>query len=179
MHLDDLLGRIDAALRPLAPAVEPAESYETPRLDVVRSYSRPVRLSWVPLIGRALSVVTVARQPADLGASADDTAALLDRVATVANRRYPPWRGLSLCLCVMIVATEPVRPEDDAALASALDRDLARQRAVPLAIFRVNPDQEALAYALRPGPGGLFPDGSHIADALTACLRRFVPLVEM
>jgi hypothetical protein len=171
---DELLELVEATLSPLgARAVDGEESREPP-LDVLRFFVRPVRLSRVPILGRGLSVVALARQPVDLGIARGGYRTLLERLAMAVNGRFPPVRGLSVGLTAVVVTPEPIGPEDDAALAEALAKP-GRSRCVPLGVFRVNPGQEALAFALAQTPENLFPEAAALADALTPHLRRFVP----
>jgi hypothetical protein len=136
-----------------------------------------VRLHWLPVLGRASSLVAVVFQPQDLGGSEAAQRALLDRVGRAASGRFPPLRrghGLSLGLTVLVVTPEPIRPEEEGILAAALARP-PRGRAVPLGLFRLNLGQEAIAFALAEGPGGLFREPHALADALAERFGRFVP----
>jgi hypothetical protein len=184
---------IDPALHSAGAVVEEGEEYRSPPLDVLRYYRRPVRLHWVPLLGRASSVVAVARQPVDVAFRPDDYRTFLTRLAMAVNGRFPPWSwnrpgrgaagsgGLVVGLTALILTPEPIGPEDDATLARVLGEFSARRartRAVPLGVLRVNLGQEALAFALAPGPDRLFPEPEDLADILSLHLRRFVPLLE-
>jgi hypothetical protein len=80
-------------------------------------------------------------------------------------------------LTVVVLTPEPIGPEDDAVLATALGR-LGRTRVVAFGLIRVNLGQEALSMALASGPGDLFPEPVRLADALTPRFRRYVPLLE-
>jgi hypothetical protein len=174
---DDLYAILDPVLRPMGSAAGAGEEYREPPLDVRRYYARPVRLSRLPVLGRALSVVAVVRQPVDLSLAGDGYRTLLRRTAMAAGGRYPPLRrGLSIGLTAVVLTPEPIGPEDDAALRRALG-PLARTRAVPLGLFRLNLGQEALSLALARGPDGLFPEPEALADSLTGRFRRFVPLL--
>jgi hypothetical protein len=178
---DDLFAIIDPVLRESGAIPEEGEEFRAPPLDVLRYYRRPVRLHWVPVLGRALSVVAVVRQPVDVGLTTADYQRFLTRLAMAVNGRFPPWRGdrgLVVGLTTVVLTPEPITPEDDAILGTALG-PLARTRAVRLGILRVNLGQEALAFALASGPDRLFPEPELLADALTPRLRRFVPLLEM
>ena len=71
----------------------------------------------------------------------------------------------------MILTPEPIGPEDDATLTRILGSLSAlktRTRAVPLGLLRVNLGQEALAFALAPGPDRLFGEPEALADLLLA-----------
>jgi hypothetical protein len=176
---DELLTILDEALLPLAAVAEEGGRLIVPSLDVLRYYARPVRLSWMPILGRGLSVVAVVRQPVDLGFSAADYRKLLERVAITVNHRFPPWplgRSLSVALTTIVMTPEPIGPEDDARLQQSLHIN-ARLRAVPLGLLRLNLGQEAMSFAVAQGPSGLYPEPLTVADALTARFRRFVPLV--
>ena len=52
----------------------------------------------IPLLGRAQSVVLVARQPVDIEGSRPSYERFLTRMAMAVNGRFPPWRGLSIGL---------------------------------------------------------------------------------
>lgn len=171
---DELLELVEATLRPLGARVEDGEESREPPLDVLQFFSRRVRLSRVPILGRGLSVVAVARQPIDLGIARGGYRTLLGRLVMAVNGRFPPVRGLSVGLTALVLTPEPIGPEDDAALAESLAKP-ARSRCVPLGVFRVNPGQEALAFALAQAPEDLYPEPAALADALTPHLRRFVP----
>jgi hypothetical protein len=186
---------IEPILRTAGAVVEAGEEYRTPPLEVLRYYFRPVRLHWVPLVGRASSVVAVVRQPVDIGFRPDAYHTFLTRLALAVNGRFPPWTprwprlhgrdrsasgGLVIGLTALVLTPEPIGPDDDRALGevlSALTARRTRTRAVPLGLFRVNLGQEALAFALAPGPAGLFSEPEALADALSVHFRRYVPLV--
>jgi hypothetical protein len=180
--LDSTLFEIlDTALAPMGARPEAGTASLEPPLEILRFYHRPVRLHWLPFLGRALSVVAVVREPAKLPFSADQYRKLLRRVAQAANGRFPPWGrqgGLSIGLTTLTFAAQPIGPQDDATLQQAL-RLPARTRTVPLGLIRVNLDQEAMAFALASGPEGLFPEPVALADALTQHCRRFVQPIEM
>lgn len=172
MLVDDLFAILDPPLKSLGHAIDEGEEFSRPPLDVLRYYQRPVRLGWLPILGRARSLVAVVRQPVDLDLSGSRT--LLERLARAAGGRYPPSRGPTLTLTTLVLTPEPIAPDDDAALGRALSLP-TRFRAVPLGLFRINLGQEALSMALARGPGNLFPEPETIADALTPHLRRYVP----
>jgi hypothetical protein len=190
---DQLFEIIDPVLKAAGAMTEAGEEFRTPPLDVLRYYWRPVRLHRVPLLGRASSVVAVVRQPVDVGFRPDDYRTFLTRLAMAVNGRFPPgtWSlrrgfkttgGLVIGLTVLVLTPEPIGPEDDAALAECLggfSAPRSRTRAVPLGLLRVNLGQEALAFALAPGPAGLFKEPEALADVLSLQLRRFVPLMEL
>lgn len=181
MREDDLLDLIDPPLTSLGAEADGAEAYQRPALEVLRFYQRRVRLGWWPVLGRALSVVAVVRQPEDLGSSADGAGAVLRRTAMAVNRRYPPvvgGRGLSIILTAVVVTSGPITAEEGDVLGKALAVPLGRSRAVPLGLVRVDLDREVMAFALAEGPGGLFPEPQTVADALIPAFRRFVPFLE-
>jgi hypothetical protein len=200
---------IDPVLRGTGAVVEAGEEFRTPPLEVLRYYFRPVRLHWLPFLGRASSVVAVVRQPVDVGFRPDDYRIFLTRIARAVNGRFPPWTwtwtwsgsgtgrrrwlrpwlwwrgrdrsasgGLVIGLTALVLTPEPIGPDDDATLQQLLGTLSARHtrtRTVPLGLLRVNLGQEALAFALAPGPAGLFVEPEALADALSLRLRRFVP----
>lgn len=175
----DLFALLDPTLSPLGSRLEEGEEFATPPLDILRYHARPVRLHWLPLLGRAQSVVAVVRQPVDLSGTAAGTRTLIDRVSRAASTRFPPSWALgygSIGLTTLILTPEPIQLEDDTTLAAGLQTQL-RSRVVPLAILRLNLGQEAMAFALAGGPADLFPEPVTLADALTAKFRRFVPFL--
>ena len=172
---------IDPVLRALGAVPEDGEEYRAPPLDVLRYYRRATRLHWVPLLGRGQSIVTVARQPVDVVPSAEGYRTLLTRLTMAVNGRFPPSlrAGLALGMTAVVLAAEPITPEDDTLLGKLIDgRPLPRQRAVPLGVIHVNLAQEGIAFALASGPPGVFPEPVALADALTPHFRRFVPLID-
>jgi len=169
---------IDPLLRSGGASLEPGEELQEPALDVLRYYRRPVRWNAVPLLGRALSVVAVVRQPMDLELSENGYNQLLTRLAMAASGRFPPWKGLTIGLTGLVLTPEPIGPGDDAVLARVLDRSLRRFRVVPFGMLRLNLGQEAISFALKASPDQLFPEPMRLADALSEHLRRFVPLLE-
>jgi hypothetical protein len=200
---DQLFEIIDPVLHAKGATVEEGEEFRAPPLDVLRYYRRPVRLHGIPLLGSASSVVAVVRQPLDTGFRPDDYHTFLVRLAMAVNGRFPPWSwswpwswpgspsrkgyravatgGLVIGLTALILTPEPIGPEDDATLGQilgALSARRTRTRVVPMGVLRVNLGQEALAFALAPGPDGLFAEPEAVADALSLHLRRFVSLME-
>ena len=178
---EDLFELLDSVLKPLGATIEDGDESRSPPLEVLRYYVRPVRLSAVPIVGRGLSVVAVARQPIDVAMGREGYRALVERLAGVVNTRFPPiraGRGLTLGLSAVIATPEPIAAGDEAVLGLVLD-PVPRNRVVPLGVLRLNLGQEALAIAMRRGPDGLFPEGEAMADALSLRLRRFLPLLEM
>lgn len=176
---DEFFALIEPVMRTSGSVLEDGEEFRAPPLDVLRYYRRPVRLHWVPVLGRALSVVAVVRQPVDIGLSTEGYRRFLTRLAMAVNGRFPFWRGhrgLVIGLTTLVLTPEPIGPEDDAILGTTLAR-LGRTRAVPLGVIRINLGQEAISFALATSPDQLFPEPLLLADALTPRFRRFVPLL--
>jgi hypothetical protein len=179
---DEFLDLIGPVLKPLDLRMEEGEEFREPPLDVLRYYRRPVRLHWMPMIGRAQAVVAVVRQPVDVGlsGSSKDYRAFFARLAMAVNGRFPPGSKLgwgSIGLTIIALTPEPIAAEDDALLKVALEAP-NRSRVVPLGVVRVNLGQEAMSFQLAGSPDGLFPEPVAIADALTLRFRRFVPLFD-
>jgi hypothetical protein len=177
---DDLWAILDRVLQSAGASIEAGEEFREPPLDISRYYHRPVRLHALPILGRALSVVCVARQPIDVALS-NGYPTLLKRLALAVNGRFPPFKrrsGLSIGLTALITTPEPIGPDDDRLLKEALAARF-RARVVPLGIVRVNLGQEAMSFALSGGPAALFPEPGAVVDALTPRFRRFVPLVQL
>ena len=178
---DDLFELLDSVLKPLGSAVEDGDESRVPPLEILRYYVRPVRVSAVPIVGRGLSVVAVARQPIDVAKGQGGYRSLVERLSMAVNSRFPPirqGRGLILGLSAVIATPEPIEAGDDAILAKVLG-PVPRSRAVPMGLFVANLGQEALALSLHRGPVGVFPEGDALADAMSGRLRRFVPLMEL
>ena len=179
---DDLFAILDATSAPLGAPAEDGEEFRDPPLDILRYHRRPVRLHWVPWLGRAWSVIAVVRQPIDVGLKIGaGYVPLVTRLARAVESRFPPGRDGrwgTIGLTSVVLTPEPIGPDEDAALQKALAPP-PRSRVVPLALIRVNLGQEAMSFALTRPPGGLFPEPEALADALTPELRRFVPLMEI
>jgi hypothetical protein len=179
---DQFLDLIDPVLTPLGHRQEEGEEFREPPLDVLRYYRKPVRLHWFPGIGRAQAVVSIVRQPVDVGltGSSKDYRAFLSRLGMAVNGRFPPGNSAgwgSIGLTVVVLTPEPIAAEDDALMKTALEAP-NRSRVVPLGLVRVNLGQEAMAFQLAGSPDGLFPEPEAIADALTRTFKRFVPLFD-
>lgn len=172
---DDFIDRIEPVLRELGAAREAGESFPSPPLDVLVYYARRARLGRIPILGRALGVTAVVRQPVDLDGTASGYHRLLTRLAMAVNGRFPPRHGLVVGLTAIVLTPEPIAPGDDAMLRQALDTKLRRLRVVPFGLLRVNLGQEALALALSASPDDVFPESTRLADLLCEALRRFVP----
>jgi len=174
---DQLIDLIEPVLQELGSVLEPGEEFPTPPLEVLRYSRRKVRSSWVPILGSALSVVMVVRQPVDVPGSRDGYQRLLTRLAMAANGRFPPWRGLVIGLTAIVLTPEPIGPGDDAMLSEVLGIRLRRMRVVPFGLIRVNLGQDAIALAITKDPDGLFTEPGQLADTLCEQFRRYVPLV--
>ncbi len=176
---DQLFDLIDPGLRQAGATLEHGEEFRQPPLDVLRYYRRAVRWSGIPIVGRAVSVVAVVRQPVDIELSDVGYTRLLTRLAQVVSSRFPPWKGLAIGLTGLVVTPEPIGPGDDAVLGRVLGGSLRRFRVVPVGLIRVNLGQEATSFALTSSPDQLFTEPARLADTLSEHLRRFVPLIEM
>ena len=176
---DAFIELIEPVLKEGGSVREPGEEFREPPLDVLQYYPRIARMNRVPILGRALGVVMVVRQPVDIDGSPSGYERLLTRLAMAANGRFPPWSGLVIGLTALILTPEPIGPGDDAMLRQVLDVKLRRMRVVPFGLFRINLGQEALAMAINASPDGLFPEPGRLADPLCEHFRRFVPLIEM
>ena len=170
---------IDPVLRSAGAALEAGEEFRAPALDVLRYYRRAVRWNAVPLLGRGLSVVAVARQPLDVAFSVAGYEELLRRLASAASNRFPPWQATVIGLTAVVCTAEPISPGDEATLERALGVSLRKFRVIPFGVIRINLGQEAIAWALRSSPDQLFPEPVRLADALGEHFRRFVPLLEL
>ncbi len=179
MTEDRLFDLISTLLRSEEATPEVGEEFREPPLDVLRYYRRRVRWNGIPILGHALSIVAVVRQPRDIELRDDDYTRFLTRLAMAASARFPPWKGLAIGLTSLIITPEPIGPSDDAVLGRALDVSLRRYRVVPCGLIRVNLGQEAMAFALKASPDQLFPEPGRLADALSEHLRQFVPLIEL
>jgi hypothetical protein len=177
---DDLFDGLKAILTPLGSIEEEGEEFREPPLDVLRYSRRPVRLHWLPWLGRAWSVTVVVRQPLDI-ALKDGYPKLLDRVSRAVNTRFEPGRDGrwgTIGLTLIVITPEPIGPDEDTLLQTTL-KTAARTRVVPLGLLRINLGQEVMSMALTNSPGNLFPEPIAIADELTTKLKRFVSLIEM
>jgi hypothetical protein len=175
----DLFDCIDGVLRPLGFVSDLGEEFPTPELDILRYDVRRVRLSWVPVVGRGLSVMAVVREPGDLRCEVPGCLALADRVGKALNNRFAlvgRYGGLAIGLTTIVLARGPLQPADEGMLEAALPR-VPRGRATHLGWFRIDLEREAMAVALRPGPAGVFPETALLSDALGARLGRFLPPV--
>jgi len=159
---------------------EDGEEVADPPLDVLRYARRPVRLSWVPWLGKALSVTAIVRQPVDLGSSAGDHGKLLARLARTVNTRFPPWKGPVVGLTAVILTPEPIGPDDEEALRKTLDdgaKTLKRMRVVPFGLIRVNLGQGAVAFSMNSSPDQIFAEPYRLADVFSDHFGRFVSLI--
>ncbi len=175
---DQFTELIDPLVRGGGAALEEGEEFLEPPLVVLRYYRRRVALNWLPVVGKAHSVVAIVRQPIDIDGTSAGLSRFLTRLAMAANGRFPPWRGLVIGLTALVLTPEPIGPGDDAVLREVLDVKLGRMRVVPFGLIRVNLGQEAVALAINSSPDGLFTEPALVADRLCEQFRRFVPLIE-
>jgi hypothetical protein len=177
----DLFDGLDATLAPLGCRSEDGEEFREPLIDILRYDYRPVRLHWLPWLGKAWSVVAVTRQPIDVGLK-DGYPGLIERIARAANSRFAPGRAGrwgTIGLTCIVLTPEPITADDDTILQAALAKAPRLGRVVPLGVLRLNLGQEAMAMALTTAPSGLFPEPVALADMLTTKFRRFVSLIDM
>jgi hypothetical protein len=174
-----LFDLIHPLLRSTGSTLEAGEDFREPPLEVLRYHHRSVKWNAIPILGRAVSVTAVVRQPFDIGLSDANYAKLMTRIAAVASRRFPPWQGLVIGLTVLVLTPEPIGPSDDAVLARVLDTPLRKYRVVPFGLFRLNLGQEAISFALKESPDRLFSEAELLADTLSEHLRRYVPLLDI
>ncbi len=174
----DLLEIVDRALLAAGAILEEGEAFSTPRLEIVRYYRKPERLSPIPIVGRALQVVAVVRQPGDLVGDRGGLRTLLGRLAMAVNGRYPPRAAWVVGLLPLFLTAEPITPEDDALTRDSTAITLPPRRVLLTGLFRLNLGQEAMSFAVTRGDDNPFALAETIADALAPNLRRFVPLVE-
>jgi hypothetical protein len=175
---DQFIELIDPLIRGGGSVLEDGEEFREPPLAVLRYYRRRVTLNWLPILGKAHSVVAIVRQPVDIDGSKASQSRFFTRLAMAANGRFPPWRGLVIGLTAVVLTPEPIGPGDDAMLREVLEIKLGRMRVVPFGIIRVNLGQEAIALAITSSPDGLFTEPTLVADALCEQFRRYVPLIE-
>jgi hypothetical protein len=175
---DQFIELIEPITRKAGLVLEDGEEYRDPPLDVLRYYRRAVRLSWVPIFGKALSVVAVVRQAVDIEGSKAGYERLITRLAMAVNGRFPPWKGAVVGLTAVVLTPEPIGPGDDGMLREVIAVRLRRMRVVPFALIRINLGQEAMALALISSPDSLFTEPVLLADALCDQFRRYVPLIE-
>jgi hypothetical protein len=176
MTEERLIDLLDPVLRETGSRLEAGEEFRQPPLDVMRYYQRAVRLGVLPLLGRALSVVALVRQPVDIEGTVAGCERLLTRLGMAVNGRFPPWKGLVIGLTIVVLTPEPIQTADDAMLQEALNIKLRRMRVVPLGLVRINLGQEAMALAIKSSPDQLFIEPLRVADLLTEHFRRYVPL---
>ncbi len=176
---DQLIELVEAPLEQVGSKFHGGEEFRDPPLDVLRYYRRMVRVGRTPLLGRAQSVVLLARQPVDIEGTRPSYERFLTRMAMAVNGRFPPWRGLSIGLYSLVLTPEPIVPGDDEMLRAVLALKLRRMRVVPLGLYRINLGQEALSLAMQSDPTGAFTEGGILAELLCERFRRFVPLIEV
>jgi hypothetical protein len=176
---DQLIELVEVPLQQVGSSFHGGEEFRDPPLDVLRYYRRSVRMDRTPVLGRAQSVVLLARQPVDIDGTRPSYERFLTRLAMAVNGRFPPWRGLTIGLYSLVLTPEPIAPGDDDMLHAVLDVKLRRMRVVPLGIYRLNLGQEAMALAMQTDPTGAFTEGGILAELLCERFRRFVPLIEI
>lgn len=181
MTEDDFRDWLDSLLRPLEFVVENGAESQNPKIDILGYYVRRIRISPIPILGRGLSVVAVCRTPEDVSRAANGCYSIIERLGIVANSQFPPirkGRGLTVGITAIVLTDSPITASDDTVLAEALN-PVPKTRVVPLGIIRVNLEQEAVGFALKRGPEGLFPETDVLTTAFTERFRRFLPLVEL
>lgn len=154
------------------------EEFTSPQLLVYRYHRRAVRIGWLPVVGKVLSVVATVQRPRDLPRTAEGFAGLLRRVAMAANGKFPPRplrHGLTIGLTTVILERESLQPGDDAMLAG-IRANVAPMRCVPLGMILVNDEQEAMSFSLRGVSDPALDDPGRIVDGLDKRFRRFVPM---
>ncbi len=75
---DQFIELIDPLVRAGGSVLEAGEEFREPPLTVLRYYRRRVSLNWVPIFGKAQSVVAVVRQPVDIDGSKAGSGTVLD-----------------------------------------------------------------------------------------------------
>lgn len=183
MEVDELMSLIGSSLEPLGFHAEDGEEFRAPALDVLRYWQRPVRLSRFPVVGRGRSVVAIARQPDDVGDDPRSFIAAVHRLGSAADARFPPWprgEGLMVGLTAVLLVDRPLSPEAEGALDQVLENGRpGRRRVVPLAIFCLNSQQEAMAQAFAISLTDVFPEPTALAEVLSTRFGRYVPSLPM
>ena len=95
MLIDQFNELIDPVIRAGGSVLEIGEEFREPPLDVLRYYRRPVSMNWVPIFGKAHSVVALVQQPVDIDGSKAGQERVLTRLAMAVNGRFPPGGGWS------------------------------------------------------------------------------------
>jgi hypothetical protein len=179
MQLDELADLITTTLKPLGFGLEDGEEFRAPPLDLLSYWQRGVRLSRVPIVGKAKAVVALAHQPADLGRSNPLADGWLKRVIAASHARYPPWpsgEGLTLGLTTIFLTRDTLTPDDETSLDHTLTQHRPRSsRVVPLAIFLINLEQGAIAQSFGVAMPDVFPEPVALAEVLSTKLGRFMP----
>ncbi len=178
----EFLDRIGTLLEPIGATPDEGESFRDPILDVLRYDRRPIRLHWFPVLGRALSVVAVVRNPLDITFTLAGYRELLNRTARAVHSRFPPWPrggpGFAITLTTVVLTPEPITPEDEAKLQQAFPEH-RRSRVVPIAIIRANLGQEAMAIAFNAIDQEMIPEPFTLVDGFSDVLRQFVPPTDL
>ena len=89
MLIDQFNEVIDPVIRAGGLELEIGEEFREPPLDVLRYYHRSVSMSWVPIVGKAHSVVAIIQQPVDADGSKAGQERVLTRLAMAVNGRFP------------------------------------------------------------------------------------------
>lgn len=181
MTEDDLRDWLDSLLRPLQFVAESGAESVEPVLDVLGFYVRRVRISGIPILGRGLGVVAICRSPSDLTTGASSSRAIIERLAVVSNSQFPPirkGRGVTLGLTALVLTSGQIAVDEERLLAAALNA-VPRTRVVPLGVFRIDLEREAVSFAIKRGPAGLFLEPELLADEFASRFKRFVPLMPM
>ena len=89
---DQLVDLIEPILQQAGSSFQGGEEFREPPLDVLRYYRRSVQIGRIPLLGRAQSVVILARQPVDIDGTQQSYERFLTRLAMAVNGRFPPLR---------------------------------------------------------------------------------------
>lgn len=182
MTHEAFIDQLSQVLEPLSMTIQNGEAFPNPPLDVIRYYARKVKLHWFPVLGQAVSVVAVVRQPPDLSSEPVSIRELVNRVSLAVNGRYPPWPsggpGFVVGLTTLILGTEPIGPEDEHRLSLSMPAD-RKHRIVPLGLFRINLEQNAMSFAIGPTPVDIFPEPILLGDGLSPVLGRFMPPLDL
>ena len=123
---DQVIELIEPLLQAGGRSSKTGKSFASRRSRCFVIIASPVRLNWIPIVGNALSVVMVVRQPVDIEGSRTGYERLLTRLGMAVNGRFPPWRGLAIGLTALVLTPEPIGPGDDAMLQEVLGIKLRR-----------------------------------------------------
>jgi len=177
MLTDEFLEHVDSTLRPLGGRKSEGLAFEQPPLVIEQAHWRQVRTSWLPWLGLTQSITLVVQQPSDLPFHESGMRQFWERLSLVASAQATLRKGPGIALTAIQLTSDRLEPNDSAMLERTL-QPVARQRAIPLGVFRVNLQQGIFSYAIRRGPGGLFPEPELLADEFCKHLGQFVPLLD-